>query len=308
MKVYRKLSDLKDVKASAVTVGTFDGIHLGHQKIIDGLKNLATKSNLHSVVVTFYPNPKIVVKPNVYKNLKILTTIDERIYALKKTGVEKLLIINFNESFALWSYEKFLKEILVEKLNVKELVIGYDHAFGKNREGNFSNLTALAGKYNFKLQKIRPIELDDKIISSSKIRELLLKGLTEEANCFLGRYYSLTGRVERGIGRGRTIGFPTANIEVVDEHKLIPANGVYAIDVYYNEKMYKGMVNIGIKPTFEKSKTVHIEANIFNFNKDIYNKKLTIFFKKRLRKERKFEKVDDLIEQLKLDKEISFKL
>ena len=303
MKVYRRLSDLEDVKASAVTVGTFDGIHLGHQKIIDGLKKLTKKLDLQSVVVTFYPNPKIVINPNAYKKLKILTTIDERVYALKKTGVEKLLIIDFNEAFAQWSYEKFLKEVLIEKLNVQELVIGYDHAFGKNREGDFSNLKALAAKYNFNVHKIKPVEQGNKIVSSSKIRELLLQGSVEDANRFLGRPYSLTGRVERGIGRGRTIGFPTANIEVEDEHKLIPANGVYAIDVYYNDKMYKGMVNIGTKPTFMKDKIVHIEANIFNFNKDIYNKKLTIFFKKRLRKERKFEKVDDLIEQINLDKE-----
>jgi len=308
MKVFRRLSDLDDVKASAVTVGTFDGIHLGHQKIIAGLKNISEKLDLQSVVVTFYPNPKIVINPNAYKNLKILTTIDERVYAIKKTSVEKLLIIDFNEAFAQWSYEKFLKEILIEKLNVQELVIGYDHAFGKNREGNFSNLKALAAKYNFKVHKIKPVEQGDKIVSSSKIRELLLQGSVEDANRFLGRPYSLTGRVERGIGRGRTIGFPTANIEVADEHKLIPANGVYAIDVYYNNKMYKGMVNIGTKPTFMKDKIVHIEANIFNFNKDIYNKKLTIFFKKRLRKERKFEKVDDLIEQINLDKKISLAL
>ena len=308
MKVYRKLSDLPEAREAAVTVGTFDGIHLGHQKIIGGLKEVAAQKGMESVVVTFYPNPKIVVNADAGKNLKILTTIDERVYALKKTGVDKLLIIDFNMEFAQWSYEKFLQEILIDKLNLKELVIGYDHAFGRNREGNFSNLQALSVKYGFNLHKIQPVELEGKIVSSSKIRELLMQGDVEQAGRLLGRNYSLTGEVERGIGRGRTIGFPTANIEVSDEHKLIPANGVYAIDVYYHDKMYKGMVNIGVKPTFEKGKKVNIEANIFDFNKDIYHRKLTIYFKKRLRKEIKFERVDDLVEQLKLDKKKSLEL
>ncbi len=308
MKVYRTLSDLPDAKKAAITVGTFDGIHLGHQKIIDGLKVAAGEKGLESVVVTFYPNPKIVVNPDAGKKLKILTTIDERVYALKRTGIDKLLIIDFTTEFARWSYEKFLKEILIDKLSLKELIIGYDHAFGKNREGNFSNLQALSAKFGFGLQKIQPVELDGKIVSSSRIRELLLQGDVESAGAFLGRNYSLTGEVERGIGRGRTIGFPTANIEVADAHKLIPAMGVYAIDVYYHDKMYKGMVNIGVKPTFEKGKKINIEAHIFDFNKDIYHRKITIYFKKRLRKEIKFERVDDLVEQLKLDKEKSLEL
>ena len=308
MKVYRKLSDLPEAKAAAVTVGTFDGIHLGHQKIVEGLKGIAEKKELESVVVTFYPNPKIIVNPDAGKKLKILTTIDERVYALKNSGVDKLLIIDFTVEFARWGYEKFLKDILIDQLHLKELIIGYDHAFGKNREGNFSNLQALSAKFGFGLHKIQPVELEGKIVSSSKIRELLLQGEVEEASVLLGRNYSLTGEVVRGISRGRTIGFPTANIEVTDEHKLIPENGVYAIDVYYHDKMYKGMVNIGVTPTFEKGKKVNIEANIFDFNKDIYHRKLTIFFKKRLRKEIKFERVDDLVEQLKLDKKKSLEL
>ena len=169
-------------------------------------------------------------------------------------------------------------------------------------------MQALSAKFGFGLHKIQPVELEGKIVSSSKIRELLLQGEVEEASVLLGRNYSLTGEVVRGISRGRTIGFPTANIEVADEHKLIPENGVYAIDAYYHDKMYKGMVNIGVKPTFEKGQKVNIEANIFDFNKDIYHRKLTIFFKKRLRKEIKFERVDDLVEQLKLDKKKSLEL
>jgi riboflavin kinase/FMN adenylyltransferase len=302
MKVYRKSEDLPQSNGAAVTVGTFDGIHHGHRKIIEDLTAIAVQSKLESVLVTFYPNPKIVVNPNAGKNLKILTTIDERVYALKKTNIDKLLIIDFNEEFSRWSYDRFLNEILIEKLNVKELVVGYDHAFGKNREGNFSNLKTFAAQYNFGLHQVAPVELENKIVSSSEIRNLLQIGDVESANRLLGRNYSLTGIVERGIGRGHTIDFPTANIGVTDEHKLIPENGVYAVDVYYHDKMYKGMVNIGVKPTFGKSEKVSIEVNIFDFGKNIYNKKLTIYFKKRLRKEMKFERVDDLVEQLKLDK------
>ncbi len=316
MEIIRGITNLKDKTACAVTVGTFDGVHLGHLKIIERLNELAAKENLCSTLVTFCPHPKIIVNPMCKDSLKLLTTIEEKIKVLQKTGLDRLVIIDFDLPFSRLSYKQFVQSVLVDKLGAEIIVVGYDHAFGKDREGDYITLSRLSREYDFLLEKVNPYKVEDKVINSTLIRETLQQGKVELANKYLGRSYFLTGTVVKGSGRGRDLKFPTANIAVENPYKFIPANGVFAVDVEYDNLIYKGMLNIGYKPTFsaapaggrQADEKRSIETHIFNFNKNIYQKELTVYFKKRLRSEKKFDTIEALTAQLEIDKQESLNL
>ncbi|MEJ2542518.1 MAG: bifunctional riboflavin kinase/FAD synthetase [Calditrichaceae bacterium] len=308
MEIITGLDHLKSDSTCAVTIGTFDGLHLGHKKIIEKLNSIAREKNLCSTLVTFDPHPKIVLKQSDDFHISILTTLDEKKELLAKAGIDRVIIIRFSREFASQSYEQFVKNILIEKIGAQAIVVGYDHAFGKNREGNFNNLKVLSKKYQFELQKVDPIKIEGEIISSSLIRKAIGEGEVDKASHYLGRYYSYSGKVVPGDSRGKQLHFPTANIYNDNQNKQIPASGVYAVDVKYKDSIFKGMLNIGNRPTFGLKGEYTIEVHIHNFNKDIYNENLTVLFKKRLRNEKKFDSVDALIAQLEIDKQNSLKL
>ena len=308
MEIITGIDHIKSDRGCVVTIGTFDGLHLGHKKIIEKLNSIAREQNLCSTLVTFDPHPKIVLKQSDDFHIAILTTLDEKKKLLAKTGINRLVVIGFNKEFASQSYEQFVKNVLIDKIGARAIVVGYDHAFGKNREGNFENLNVLSGKYQFELYKVDPIEIDGDVISSSLIRKAISEGDVDLASRYLGRYYNYSGNVVPGDSRGKELHFPTANIYNSNQNKQIPASGVYAVDVEYKDSIFKGMLNIGNRPTFGVKGDYTIEVHIHNFNKEIYNENLTVFFKKRLRNEIKFDSVDALIAQLEIDKQNSLKL
>lgn len=297
-------TDLKDFKANnpVVTTGTFDGVHLGHQKVITRLKEIASKLGGETVLFTFSPHPRLVVS-KTEMNLRLLNTLPEKKQLLSKAGIDHLITYPFTRKFSQLSYADFVEKILVDKINTSCLVVGYDHKFGKNREGDFDYLTRCAEKYNFRLEKLDALSSDDILISSSRIRDALQKGEISKANQMLGYEFLLHGKVVEGKRLGRKIGFPTANIEASDIHKLIPGYGVYAVRIETGGKLFNGMMNIGTRPTFNHNADQRsIEVNIFNFDKDIYGKTVTLYFVDRIREEKKFSGPLELIEQLKSDR------
>jgi len=307
MKVYTNIEEfIEKVKNPIVTTGTFDGVHLGHQKLINRLKNIQKEIDGETVVLTFYPHPRMVLFPDD-NELKLLNTIEEKIKLLEKYGINHLIIYPFTKEFSRLTSVEFVRNILVNKIHVKKLVIGYNHQFGRNREGSFEQLQELAPLYGFEVEEIPAKDIDSIEISSTKIRKALLVGNVVQANQFLGHYYSVTGTVVEGKKIGRTIGYPTANIIVGDKYKLIPADGVYAVKIGHNGTEYDGMLNIGNNPTI-KDKGRSIEVNIFNFDKDIYGEQTTIYFIKRIRDEVKFNGLDELKIQLEKDKIESLKI
>jgi riboflavin kinase / FMN adenylyltransferase len=296
------IDDLNDFKFSAdtvVTSGTFDGVHVGHQKILRNIVAIAEQQGLKSVVLTFWPHPKFVLKKDS-NYLKLLNTFEEKATFIEQSGIDYLVKIPFTREFSELSSEEFITQIIVEKINTKRLVIGYDHRFGKNREGGFEYLSANCHKYGFTVDEIPREDIEQVGVSSTKIREALTAGKVDLANEFLGRQYSLTGFVIEGDRIGRSIGFPTANLDVPESYKLIPHDGAYAVWVEYHQQRFMGMMNIGIRPTVSGEER-RIEVNIFNFHNEIYNERLTVHFYKLLRKEEKFESIDALKEQLKKD-------
>lgn len=300
MKVYYSIEEFESISNSAVTTGTFDGVHSGHQVIINQLKNAAKKINGESIVLTFFPHPRMVLYPDD-NELRLLNTIDERIELLEKAGIDHLIIHPFSKKFSRLSSTEFVRDILVNQLHVSTLVIGYDHHFGRNREGSFEHLQELAPLYGFAVEEIPAQEIQQINISSTKIRNSLISGEINAANQFLGYHYFLNGTVVEGNKIGREIGFPTANIHVKEWYKLIPANGVYAVKVIYNGISYDGMLNIGVRPTLNGTKET-IEVNIFNFDDDIYNKEIRIEFYERIRDEQNFNELSELKKQLAIDK------
>lgn len=302
MNVYRDIKEISRDENTVLTIGTYDGVHLGHQKILSLLIKTAAKYSARNLVVTFEPHPQIVVgnKPD----LQILTTIEEKEKILEEFGIENLLVIPFTRQFAATSSEEFVKNFLIEKIGMKSIIIGHDHHFGKGRDGNQQTLSQMSDLFGFALHKVEAVSFDEKIISSSKIRNALNNGNLAEANSFLNRHYSFSGKVVEGMKRGRTIGFPTANLHSPNPNKLIPANGVYAVEVFWQEKIFKGMMNIGVRPTFNSTTDVIPEVNIFEFNRDIYNETLEVRMIEKIRDEKKFNSVPELVEQLKTDKEI----
>ncbi len=302
-----KITDINsfNITDTVVTVGTFDGLHRGHKTILDRLKNKAKQLNYKSVVFTFWPHPRFVL--GKIDGLELLSTIDEKAKILDDYGIDYLVIVEFTKQFAEQTSYEFVKNLLVAKLNVKHLVLGYDHHFGKNREGRFEKLAECANEFGFTIEQVSALSSGNDNISSTKIRNALKKGDIVKANKYLGYNYSITGTVIKGEALGRKIGFPTANIKW-ESYKLIPANGVYAVKVYYNKIEYNAMVNVGRKPTVSNNEKTGIEVNIFEFDENIYDKKITIFFIEKIRNEQKFESVDKLKLQLKLDKKMVLKL
>ena len=301
MKTYYNLDNFEG-KRPVLTIGTFDGVHLGHQKVISRLKDFTVKHEGESVVFTFYPHPRLVLSPEK-SDLRLLTTRDEKIRLFAESGIDHLIIFPFTKEFSRLSYTEFVKQILVDKINTHCLVVGYDHKFGNNREGGFEYLKKCANKYNFKTEKLEALLIDDVNVSSTKIRAALQEGNISTANRYLGYSYTLHGTVVKGNRIGRKMGFPTANVASSDIHKLIPGHGVYAVKIRLNGNNYNGMLNIGTRPTFNSNADNRsIEVNIFDFDGDIYNQEITLIFAGKIREEKKFDGVDALVAQLKKDK------
>ena len=306
MKIYNCIKDFEPVKNTVVTIGTFDGVHLGHRAIFNKMMQEAAKIDGETVVITFYPHPRIVLGLDSSK-LKFINTQEKKINRLEEAGIDHLIIVSFTKQFAGISSYDFIKDFVVEKINPSKLIIGYDHHFGKNRRGSFDQLAELGREFGFTVEQVEEQKKNDMPISSTKIRTLLEAGKVSAANMLLGYEYSITGKVVPGNAIGRGIGFPTANIEIADEFKLIAAVGVYACRVYWMGKSYKGMSNIGYRPTINKGELT-IEVNIFNFDQQIYDQQITISFVERMRDEKKFKDKEALIEQLKVDKVNALKL
>jgi riboflavin kinase/FMN adenylyltransferase len=306
MKVYYNINDFKQLSNAVVTIGTFDGVHKGHQKILSRLVKLASEKKGETVVLTFWPHPRQVLNPES-KDIKVLSTVQEKINLLASHHIDHLLIIPFNKEFSELSSDEFVEFVLVNKIGTKQLIIGYDHKFGKNREGGLDQLKACSSKYGFEVEEISREDIKDVGISSTIIRKTLLEGDVKTANEYLGRPYSFSGIVMQGKQLGRTIGFPTANITMNDSSKLIPADGVYAVMVNIEGGVFKGMMNIGFRPTVNGKDRV-IEVNIFDFKKDIYGMELRIDLIAYLRKEEKYSSIDILKEQLYKDKEASLQI
>ena len=300
MNVYYGIQEFKKLDNAVVTSGTFDGVHLGHQKILNRLNEVAKLTHGQSVVITFYPHPRSVISPD-NQIVKLLSTLDEKIELLEKSGVNHLLIIPFTREFSELSSEEFIQKILIQTIGTKTLVIGYDHRFGKNREGGFDYLKMNNEKYGFEIEEISRQDIENVSVSSSKIRKALTDGDVPSADHFLGRNYSLSGVIVKGKQLGRTIGFPTANIQVREIAKLIPSDGVYAVKVYYKSKAFGGMLNIGNRPTVDGTYQT-VEVNIFDFDQEIYGENLTIEFLQKIRNEQKFSGLDELKAQISKDK------
>lgn len=306
MKVYTNIDDFKGIKNPVVTTGMFDGVHLGHQKIISRLKEIAQENNGETVVLTFYPHPRMVLFPED-NELELLNTQKEKIELLEKYGIDHLIIYPFTKEFSRLTSVEFVRNILVNKINTKRLVIGYNHHFGRNREGSFEHLKEYGPLYGFEVEEIPAKDIDHVDISSTKTRNALLTGDVKSATRFLGHFYSITGKVIEGLKLGRTIGYPTANIVVDDKYKLIPGDGIYAVKVKLDDAMFDGMLSIGNNPTVE-GKGRSIEVNIFDFESTIYGKDITIYFIERLRDEMKFKDLEELKVQLLKDEENARKI
>ncbi|MEI6678708.1 MAG: bifunctional riboflavin kinase/FAD synthetase [Mariniphaga sp.] len=300
MQIYYDLDNFKALKP-VVTIGTFDGVHLGHREVISELKRISDLSEGESVVFTFEPHPRLVIAP-LEDSLRLLTTTSEKINQMEQIGVDHLVIYPFTAAFSKLSYNEFVRNILVQRMNISSLVVGYDHRFGQGRKGDFHSLEMLSKSLNFKVEQLSQLLVDSKAVSSTKIRMALGNGNISKANHFLGYQYSLTGKVIEGKQLGRQIGFPTANIEIPDHHKLVPGDGVYAVMVKTDGKIFKGMLNIGIRPTFNLNPDhKSIEVHIFNFDADIYGADITLIFVEKIRDEQKFAGIDQLKEQLNKD-------
>ncbi|AKP54015.1 bifunctional riboflavin kinase/FAD synthetase [Cyclobacterium amurskyense] len=301
MKIYKSLDDFPDIQKPVVTIGSFDGVHLGHQKILKRLKNIAKSINGETVLVSFWPHPRMVLFPESH-GIKLLYSFNEKVALLESFGIDHLLSIPFTMEFSKMESKDFIEKILVEKIKTKKLVIGYDHRFGRGREGSFAHLHAEQGRYNFELEEIPRKDIDNIGISSTKIRKALETGNIVLANEFLGRPYNLQGEVIEGDKIGRTIGFPTANIKLEEKNKLVPMDGAYIVRVLIEDKAYEGMLNIGIRPTISGERR-NIEVNILDFDQDIYGKIINMELLAFLRSEKKFENLNALKKQLNIDQE-----
>ena len=298
MKIVQNTSNFSDKEKTYVTIGTFDGVHFGHQKIIEKLIDEAKKAGKKSVVLTFFPHPRMVLQKDV--SLELINTIEERATLLEKTGLDYLIIHPFSKEFSRMTALEFVRDILVNQLNISKLIIGYDHHFGKNREGNITQLTEYSHLYDFKVEEIPAQDIDDVSVSSTKIRRALATGNLKTANNFLGYNFMLNGNVVNGKKLGGKIGYPTANIDIKESYKLIPKTGVYIVKSTIDEKTIFGMMNIGNRPTVNGNHQT-IEVHFFDFNQNLYDRNLTIELIYFLRDEEKFDSVEILIQQLKKD-------
>ncbi len=299
MNVYRNLDALPAFTNSVVTIGTFDGVHLGHKKIISRLTALSEDISGESIIITFHPHPRLVINPQD-TSLRLLNTVDEKIALLEKSGIHNVVIVPFSRDFSEQPAEDYISKFLVHNFNPSIIVIGYDHKFGKNRTGDYHLLESMKGTLNFELEEITKETLDDIDISSTKIRTSLQSGDVALANELLGYNYTLSGTVVRGFQRGRELGYPTANVMVNDDFKLIPSTGIYAVKVHVRGTIHSGMLSIGYNPTFE-GKAQTVEVHILDFNVDIYGDNITIEMIQYMRGEEKFATIDELILAIKKD-------
>lgn len=321
MRVHTDINNLPDFKNAVVTIGTFDGLHKGHQQILNLMLNEAKKVNGETVIITFHPHPRQVIAAN-QNELFLLNSLQEKISLLEKYGIQHLVVTPFTEAFSLQSAEEYIENFLVKTFHPHTIIIGHDHRFGKSRSGNFDLLEEKAEQFNYTVKEIPGFMLEENTISSTTIRQALQKGNIETANEYLGYPYFFSGTVIEGNKLGRTIGYPTANLQITEDKKLIPGNGVYAVKVEVNGEWsmvngghssidiassYSGMMNIGIRPTVEGVNRM-IEVNIFDFDKDIYGNVLTVHIYKRLRNEQKFNGLEELKEQLGKDKEMAIEV
>lgn len=306
MKIYHGTNNFKRLNHAVVTSGTFDGVHKGHQKILKRLVEVARNEGGESVLITFWPHPRIVLN-NDPGFLKLINTIDEKQQILRSLGIDHLVMIPFTREFSNTTSEEFIQNILVNAIGTKKLIIGYNHRFGKNREGSFESLKKDGPKYGFTVEEIPKHEIDHVSISSTIIRKALSVGDVSLAEKYLGRYFSISGIVIHGDKLGSKLGFPTANIQVEETYKLIPADGVYAVYVTLEGVAYQGMLNIGNRPTVDGQEK-RIEVNIFNFDEKIYGKRVKLSFVQRIRDEKKFENIETLSQQLSKDRQKAIEL
>ncbi|WP_310594409.1 bifunctional riboflavin kinase/FAD synthetase [Flavobacterium sp.] len=302
MKIFHSINEFHSNKKTILTLGTFDGVHIGHAAILKKLTQNTADGKFESAVLTFFPHPRMVLQGK--SDLKLLNTINEKIDLLEKIGIENLIIHPFDANFSQLSAEEFVKTVLVDQLHIQKIIIGYDHRFGKNRTANINDLTAFGLKYGFEVEQISAQEINDISISSTKIRTALEDGEINLANEYLGYSYFLSGTVVKGKQLGRTIGFPTANIELEEEYKLVPKNGVYIVAAEIDGKSVYGMMNIGFNPTVQGKKRT-IEVHFFDFDSDIYDRHIRVAILQRIRSEEKFESVEFLKIQLGKDKDFS---
>ncbi|WP_285010766.1 bifunctional riboflavin kinase/FAD synthetase [Pedobacter faecalis] len=300
MKIYHQLSEFNKLSNAVVTIGTFDGVHYGHQKIVKQLCDKAKALRAESVILTFFPHPRLIIDPE-NQDLKMINTIQEKANILETLGVDHLIIIPFTRDFSNLSPEDYIRNILVDTIGVKHLIVGYDHRFGKDRQGGMKELEFYADLFGYSIEQIPEQDINDVAVSSTKIRKALLDGDVALAAKYLGYHFSLRGRVIKGDKIGRTIGFPTANIFIEETYKLIPSDGIYAVTVYLNESLFKGMAYIGQRPTIN-GMTRNIEVNIFDFEKEIYGQEITMNFMEFLRQDEKFTGLEALKLQLEKDK------
>ncbi|WP_345988122.1 bifunctional riboflavin kinase/FAD synthetase [Chryseobacterium sp. Chry.R1] len=301
MKVFKNFNDYSAQKPLALSLGMFDGVHLGHKCIIDELKKIGAENQLETAILTFWPHPRFVFNPN--EDLKLLNTLEEKKLLIDKYGINNLFLKEFDEEFRNLTGEDFVRQVLIDKLNVKYLIIGYDHSFGKNKSGNFELLQKLSKELDFEVEQMEAINIHENNISSTKIRNALLAGNIVEANEMLGYSYSVSGKVVHGKKIGRTIGYPTANIST-ESIKLLPKKGAYIVEVYIKGQPYKGMLSIGTNPTVNGD-ALTVEVYILNFNEDIYDQEITVKFRDFLHEEIKFEGLEKLIERLDEDKRLT---
>lgn len=305
MKVYKCIEDYRGSKDSFITIGTFDGLHIGHRAIINNLVNDARSKNANAVVLTFFPHPRSVVNGN--KKFSLIDSMDEKENLLKALGVNILIIHPFTNEFSNLSPLEFTKDILVNQLNIKKLVIGYDHRFGKDRKASVSDIISYSKIYGFKVDVIPAQDIKKVLVSSTKIREALSNGEIKIVNEYLDREYMIEGTVFQDQGLGSEIGFPTANIQVISSYKALPKKGVYWVSSIWKNKKYFGMLNFGNRPSVKNNKQT-IEVHFFNFNENIYNQTIKINFHSKIRDEKKFDSIESLKAQLKIDKEFCHEL
>ena len=301
MKIYQGIEQFKKLEKAVVTTGTFDGVHIGHRTILNRVNELAKKIKGESVLLTFHPHPRTVLQKDA--DMKLLNTIEEKTKLLEKSGINHLIIHPFTMEFSRTSSLAYVRDILVNQIGTKKLVIGYDHHFGRNRRGGFEHLKEYGPLYGFEVEEIPAQEIDNVNISYTKIRKALIEGDVKTANTYLGHAFQLTGEVVHGNKIGRELGYPTANVAIKDPHKLIPAEGVYAVNINIQEKTYNGMLSIGRRPTiYPINGKQTIEVNIFDFNEDIYGETIELLLIDRIRDEKKFDNKEKLIEEMQKDK------
>ena len=305
MKIYRSIEDYNEVKRSVVTIGTFDGIHLGHKKILSRLIKSSKNKDLNSVVLTFFPHPRIIL--NKYNEVKMIDTLDEKIIHLNEIGIDSLIIHPFDKNFSLLSANQFIKDFLVDKLKIKHIIIGYDHRFGKGREASVTDLKNYADDYDFTVEEIKAQEIEKITVSSTKIRNSINQGDIKTTEKYLGRSFNLTGKIVKGDGLGKKINYPTANIFIEETYKIIPKDGVYLVETIIEDKLFNGMMNIGHRPTIGTN-VKSIEVHLFNFNEDIYGQVISIKMISKIRDEKKFSSIQALKEQLVKDENYCLKL